>query len=357
MIRLCATLFGLAALLLSPAFSAVPRAHPNSPAFVVVELRGNFSISVEISAEPGILARTLEGLTGRVAPLHARASDIVQMADLEADGRRVALAWSGVEPAAHRTGLVTVRLSGELPADAVTVRWRSDLLLGAYPLAVVRTRSEIDLDSYEWLAGRAWSRQYPIADVRAANGGNVVPSAIRLIPQGFTHILPAGLDHVLFMLGLYLAGTTRRAVILQVSLFTLAHSVTLALGVIGWVSVPERIVEPLIALSIAFIAVENLLGRSLSRGRLIAVFCFGLLHGLGFAGAMADIGLSGEHLAGALVGFNIGVELGQLAVIAGAALIVRSLRLSIDMHRQFVVRPVSAAIALAGLFWMVERTM
>ncbi len=94
----------------------------------------------------------------------------------------------------------------------------------------------------------------------------------------------------------------------------------------------------------------------MSNWRLIVVFVFGLLHGLGF-GAMADLGPSGGHLAASLVGFNAGVELGQLTVIAAASLIVRALRLPVDAERQFVLRPASAAIALTGLFWAVERTL
>ena len=132
---------------------------------------------------------------------------------------------------------------------------------------------------------------------------------------------------------------------------------TLALGVFGAVSIPPQIVEPLIAASIAFIALENLFATSVTRWRLIVVFVFGLLHGLGFAGAMAELGLSGEHLAASLVGFNVGVELGQLSVIAAAAFVVRTLRLSVDAERQFVLRPASAAIALTGLFWAIERTV
>ncbi|HXT68666.1 MAG TPA: HupE/UreJ family protein [Vicinamibacterales bacterium] len=330
--------------------TSVPQAHPTSSAFVVVEVPGDGKVRVDISADAEILARTLEGLG-------AQASDIVRLVDLEIDGRRVDLEWRGLENTPNRKGLITMHLAGGVTGGADAVRWRTQLFLGAYPLAVVRTRSDVNLDAYEWLAGHEWSREYQLNESGAPGWRGIARSAVRLIPQGFTHILPGGLDHVLFMLGLYLVATTKRAVILQVSLFTLAHSLTLALAVVGAVSVPARIVEPLIAASIAFIALENLLARNVSYGRLVAVFGFGLLHGLGFAGAMADLGLAGENLAGALVGFNIGVELGQLAVIAGAACIIRSLRLTIDTERQFVVRPLSAAIALTGLFWMVERTL
>jgi hypothetical protein len=179
----------------------------------------------------------------------------------------------------------------------------------------------------------------------------------KLIAIGFTHIVPGGLDHVLFVLGLFLLAANTRALLLQVSAFTIAHSVTLALAVIGWVSVPASIVEPLIALSIVYVAVENLFAASISRWRLAVVFAFGLLHGLGFADALGALGLSGGRLTTTLVGFNIGVELGQLAVVGGAALLVRALPVTPDVCRQFITRPASAAIAAAGLFWAVERVI
>ena len=151
---------------------------------------------------------------------------------------------------------------------------------------------------------------------------------------------------MLFMLGLFLMASTRRALLLQVSAFTAAHSMTLALGAFGAVNVPPQIVEPLIAASIAFIALENLFVTSVTRWRLLVVFVFGLLHGLGFAGAMAGLGLSGEHLAASLVGFNVGVELGQLAVIAAGLIAGRcGCRCWAPVRASMVL----AAIALLGL--------
>ena len=178
---------------------------------------------------------------------------------------------------------------------------------------------------------------------------------IRTVAIGFTHILPAGLDHVLFVCGLFLLGGGMRTLLLQISAFTLAHSVTLASAALGIVSIPAVIVEPLIALSIAYVAIENLMATKLSRWRLAIVFGFGLLHGLGFAGALLDLGVSQPDLPMTLIGFNVGVELGQIAVIALAALIVRALPLPAARRRQWVTVPASAAIAAIGLFWAVQR--
>ena len=118
------------------------------------------------------------------------------------------------------------------------------------------------------------------------------------------------------MVGLFLLGTRWRPLLLQVTLFTIAHSVTLGLSMLGIVSLPSSIVEPLIAFSIAYVAVENLFTTELSPWRGALVFLFGLLHGLGFAGVLGELGMPRGQFGLALVSFNVGVELGQLSVIA-----------------------------------------
>ena len=157
-------------------------------------------------------------------------------------------------------------------------------------------------------------------------GGGYTPSGLQTflnyIPVGFDHIVPLGLDHILFVLGLFFLSTRMGPLLWQVSAFTLAHTITLALAALGYVTVPGHIVEPLIALSIVYVAVENLYTDGLSRWRPFIIFGFGLLHGLGFATVLAEFGLPDSSFIPALIGFNIGVEIGQLAVIAVAYLIV-----------------------------------
>jgi hypothetical protein len=159
---------------------------------------------------------------------------------------------------------------------------------------------------------------------------------------------------VLFVLGLFLLSARLAPLLWQVTAFTLAHSVTLALSMTGVVALPSAVVEPLIALSIAWIAVENILTTELKPWRPLVVFGFGLLHGLGFAGVLRELGLPpGEFVAG-LVGFNVGVELGQLAEILVAFAILGRFR-DRPWYRRRVVLPLSALIALIGLFWAVQR--
>ena len=134
--------------------------------------------------------------------------------------------------------------------------------------------------------------------------------------EGFRHILPGGLDHVLFVLGVFLLSRRLRTVLVQLSAFTVAHSITFGLSMYGIVSLPPAIVEPAIALSIAYVAVENLTTSRLRSHRVALVFAFGLLHGLGFAGALSALALPRSQFLLALVGFNVGVEAGQIAVVA-----------------------------------------
>jgi hypothetical protein len=186
---------------------------------------------------------------------------------------------------------------------------------------------------------------------------------------GIVHIIPKGLDHIAFIAGLFFFSPRWRPLIAQVTIFTLAHSITLALASLGIVKVPAGIVEPLIALSIAWIGVENILrprimgsgsqrvqpkqGR-LGAFRLGVIFGFGLLHGLGFAFVLAETGFSGGSLAINMLAFNIGVELGQIMVLA--PLVLAALWLGrFSWYQSRLASPASALIAAVGLFWFVER--
>lgn len=176
------------------------------------------------------------------------------------------------------------------------------------------------------------------------------------LTMGFTHILPEGIDHILFVLGLFLLGTNMKSLVKQITAFTVAHSLTLALATLQVVRLPGRVIEPLIALSIAFVAAENLLSKEVKPRRTAVVFFFGLVHGMGFAEVFADAGLRGSGLITALFSFNLGVELGQLAVVGIALLAVGWFRKD-QRYRKVVVVPVSAAIGVLALIWTVERVL
>jgi hypothetical protein len=203
-----------------------------------------------------------------------------------------------------------------------------------------------------FLQGGETSQPIPVT-----GGANVSPQQAFMdyVPVGFTHILPLGADHILFVLGLFFLSARLGPLLWQVSAFTLAHTITLALGALGWVQIPAHIVEPLIAASIVYVAVENVFARRLHRWRTVVIFGFGLLHGLGFASVLGEFGLPPGQFVAALLGFNVGVELGQLAVIAAAFALVGVWFRNHPKYRGRVAIPASITIALIGAYWFVER--
>ena len=182
--------------------------------------------------------------------------------------------------------------------------------------------------------------------------------ALRFLRLGIEHILPGGLDHVLFVAGVVLgSGRRYRRVLLSLSLFTLAHSVTLALGHFGVVALPARWIEPAIALSIAALGLSNLWRSPDERagaGRHALIFGFGLLHGLGFASALSSIAFERQHVVLALAAFNVGVELGQVAVVLALAVVGVLVQQS-ALARRHAVPLGSVAIAAIGLALTIER--
>ena len=205
-----------------------------------------------------------------------------------------------------------------------------------------------------FLNGGSLSPAISAVDVTAVPLSAVISDYIRI---GFIHIIPRGLDHILFVLGLFFYAPRWRPLLLQITIFTLAHSLTLAFASRGLVTVSATIVEPLIAASIAYVALENLWQKKLRLSRLLIIFAFGLLHGLGFAMVLSDIGLPSTDFLISLVSFNAGVELGQITVIAAALMFSRLLPLSTDDYRRFIAVPASLVIGVIGIGIAAERVI
>ncbi|MEX0305128.1 MAG: HupE/UreJ family protein [Leisingera sp.] len=241
-----------------------------------------------------------------------------------------------------------LELTGNIPAEASSLR----IAWPAGSGGVVLRQNGVEEPYTGYLQGGETSP--PIA-LGGGSAQTPVEAFMEYIPVGFTHILPKGLDHILFVLGLFFLSPRLRPLLLQVSVFTVAHTITLALGALGMVTVNPAIVEPLIALSIVFVAVENIFARKLHSWRTFVIFGFGLLHGLGFASVLGEFGLPPSQFLPALIGFNVGVELGQLAVIAVAYLGVRLWFGRHPKYRGRVAIPASVTIAMIGGYWFVER--
>jgi hypothetical protein len=240
------------------------------------------------------------------------------------------------------------RFTGTIPDGAERVQFAYRLVIDQYPITL-----SVDGGTpvTRWLLAGERSETFVLADLQPMTRRQVSGQYLQL---GYTHILPKGLDHILFVLGIFLLSPRLKLILLQVTAFTVAHTITLALTIYGVFALPPSIVEPLIALSIAYVAIENLVTRELQPWRVALVFGFGLLHGMGFAGVLSDLGLPRSEFMAALLTFNLGVEGGQLTVIAlafGAVFQVQEQ----EWYRRWVVVPASLAIAATGIVWTVQR--
>lgn len=352
-------------LIVAVAAIAAMQAHEIGTSRVAVLFNDDRSYEITVVTDAVSLADKIRAVTG-LAP--SSDTDPVRMqalftgADAAFRGRvkvmfddaevRPAVSYS-VEPGTGvgAAAVATIRLSGQIPPGAKRFQWSYGWTFASYGVTIRNAASANPVD--QWLDGGQMSA--PFAFASAAPAVSRTRAAWRYLTLGFTHIVPFGVDHMLFVLGIYLLSGRARAVLTQVSAFTVAHSMTLGLSIYGLVSVSPRVVEPLIALSIAYVAIENLFLSELRRWRIALVFAFGLLHGMGFAGALKDLGLPrGEFLTG-LVTFNVGVEIGQLTVIGAAFVLVGWYCSRRVWYRTRVVVPASMAIACMAVYWMVQR--
>ena len=337
-------------------------AHEAERTRVTLALQADGRFVLEVANDPLWLLLRLETFAGGSVPPNLtparRDQRLAQLTSVFAD-RIVVFVDSREVRATHveyipppqqpDNALAMFRLTGTMPRDATRLRWLYGLVADPYPLEV---RQPDGSSTVEWIHGTNWSDVIDLS--RSFTRPTRTEIALQYLWLGYTHILPKGLDHILFVLGLFLLSPRWQTMLLQVTAFTVAHSITLALSIYGVVSLPSRIVEPLIALSIAYVAIENLVTRELKPWRVALVFMFGLLHGLGFAGVLRQLGLPREEFVTALVTFNLGVEGGQLTVIALALTIVGAV-MKKAWYRQRVVIPASAAIAAIGIYWTVTR--
>ena len=156
---------------------------------------------------------------------------------------------------------------------------------------------------------------------------------------------------------MFFLSTKLSALFWQITLFTLAHSVTLAMASLGIIKISASIVEPLIAASIVYLAIENFYSKALTVRRSVVILCFGLLHGLGFASVLADFGLPIYQFVPALIGFNVGVELGQITVILILFCAISYWFKNKIWYRNLIALPFSSVVGLVGLFWFFERIL
>ena len=341
-------------------------AHEIGTSNVRFTLHKNQTWSAEITPAPTSLANKIGPLAGQPrvtavdadivrARLNGATQLLADYTEVRFDGvvTRAQMSIKQVEMPNNDVApdFVVLRAEGAVPQAAKAVTWRFGLIYSTY--AVVFSDESGGSPVTQWLDGDAESKPFPI------KANTPPPSRLDIAAQylilGFEHIVPEGLDHILFVLGIFLLTPRLKPILVQVTAFTVAHSVTLGLTMYGVLSLPSHIVEPLISLSIAYVAIENIVTQKLTPWRPVLVFGFGLVHGMGFAGALGELNLPREETIPALISFNVGIELAQLAVIAAAYFAVSFWIGDKYWYRARVVMPVCAAIAAAGLFWTVQR--
>jgi hydrogenase/urease accessory protein HupE len=249
-----------------------------------------------------------------------------------------------------------ILLTTTIPDSATAVRWYYPAAFGDNAVRVRQVDQENERwywSQWQWLRNDEVSQNFSLTEI--VNKQSLFDVFISYVTIGFEHIVPKGLDHILFVLGLFLLSTRLKPLLWQVTMFTVAHTITLGLAMNGIIELPANVVQPLIALSIAYVGIENVYAKTLHKSRLVLVFLFGLLHGLGFASVLADFGMPKDDFAEALISFNIGVELGQLAVISMAFILLRLWFRDTEKYRKIAVVPGSYLISIIGTYWFLER--
>ena len=286
--------------------------------------------------------------------------DLKSHTSIKSAGKNLVLEISEVkipEPGYTKVPRISIIiLTSTIELDQESVSWYYPMAFGDNAVRLRQVDEEAKKyhwSEWQWLRKDKPSDRFSLTEVIAKRP--TYKTIGDYIVVGFEHILPKGLDHILFILGLFFFSSAIKPLFWQVTMFTVAHTITLGLSMNGIVSLPANIVEPLIALSIAYVGIENVLSKGLKNSRLILVFLFGLLHGLGFASVLADFGLPDDAFAIALISFNIGVELGQLAIILATFLLIGFWFQKKSWYRASISTPASLLISIVGVYWFIQR--
>jgi len=315
---------------------------------------GHATVSVAGQSVRYALSLPAEGLGDATRDLRELAAAVARHVTIEGDGAACSAVPAETRPpsAGRTTVEIVVLYACAAPIRTLLIRDGSDSFLGV---------DHHTIADIQWPGG---SRQVVFEkgqrQVGIAVGGSPSPEQkttgtfVSYVVMGVDHII-GGIDHLLFLLALLALSTSFWQTVKIVTAFTVAHSITLSLAALGLVAVPSAIVEPLIAASIVWVAVENLVAPAGAGRRWLIAGLFGLIHGLGFASALIELDLTRETLVRALVGFNLGVELGQLVFVA--VVLPPLVWASRPGRLPRLPQILSVIVALIGVVWLVERLL
>ena len=249
----------------------------------------------------------------------------------------------------------TIVLKGQITSGTHSLQWFYPAKYSDYAVRLKQINlitQQWHWSDWQWIRNNQASQPFTLSISQAPT--SIFNTIKNFIAIGFTHILPKGLDHILFIFGLFLLSKRWRPLFWQVTAFTVAHSITLALATIGIVQISAEIVEPLIALSIVAVGLDNIFRSQLSTHRILLVFVFGLLHGLGFASVLSEFDLSTTGLMISLLSFNIGVEAAQLFLLLCTWLCI-GWWIKEPTYRNVVIIPCSSVLSLVAFIWFIQR--
>jgi hydrogenase/urease accessory protein HupE len=268
---------------------------------------------------------------------------------LAADGRPLTPVWSPTSEVLPDRQSIRFQIRYELPAAPGRIQVTATM----FPYDP-NHQTFVNVYEGEALTQAILDRGRPTFEYFAGTRQGVTAVIRKFVPAGIHHIL-IGPDHLLFLIGLLLLGGTVRQLLLVVTSFTLAHSITLSLAALNIVSPPARIIEPAIALSIVYVGADNLLAAGGRDVRAWIAFAFGFIHGFGFANVLREMDLPRRALGWSLFSFNIGVEIGQLAVVVAVAFLLSMVRSRSESAGRRVAFAGSLVVIAAGAFWFVQR--
>jgi hydrogenase/urease accessory protein HupE len=338
------------------AWAAPVAAHPVPFSYLDVQLEGS-TVDVSLVAHIFDLAHDLQVtpserlldpslVAARQTAMQAMLAPRLRIA---ADGRTLVGEWTGLEILRERQSLrFHIRYPVISPPGAIAV----DTVMFPYdPMhqTFVNVYEGETLTSQMILDGK-----HPHLDYFAGSRQGVLAVVRKFVPAGIHHIL-IGPDHLLFLVGLLLLGGSIRQLLVVVTSFTVAHSITLSLAALNIVTPPARLIEPAIALSIVYVGADNILAKGGRDVRGWIAFTFGFIHGFGFASVLREMDLPRRALGWSLFSFNIGVEIGQLFVVVLVATAFSMLRERSEWSRRHLAFAGSVVVMAAGAFWFVQR--
>ena len=289
--------------------------------------------------EPAVVAEREDAIRSLLTP----------RLELDADGRRLTPEWSAPEVLRERQSL---RLHLRYAVSAAPGTVGVNTVMFPYD-----PQHQTFVNMYE---GETLTRQmildgnHPYFEYFAGTRQGVLAVVKKFVPSGIHHIL-IGPDHILFLVGLLLLGGSIRQLLLVVTSFTVAHSITLSLAALNIVTPPARLIEPAIALSIVYVGADNLLAKGGRDVRVWIAFTFGFIHGFGFANVLREMDLPSRALGWSLFSFNFGVEIGQLLVVVLVASALAALKARSEWAGRHLALAGSVVVILAGAFWFVQR--